>query len=64
MSNRPVNACVGCGFDPKPITEPNPGASKTERRAEALRTAVQRVPTPTSTAYAGAHALHAITENA
>lgn len=63
MSGRPVNACPGCGFQPKPMTYATPDATRAERAVEARCRAAHAVRHLDAT-FLGAAIHQALTENA
>jgi hypothetical protein len=58
-----VNACPGCGFQPKPMTYATPDASRIERALEARSRATQATQ-HLDAVFLGAAIQNAITENA
>lgn len=63
MSGRPVNACPGCGFNPKPQTPPTPTYTRAQRQIEA-RSRVAQATQHIDAVFLGAAIHQAITENA
>lgn len=62
MSGRPVNACPGCGFNPKPMTSPTPAYTRAQRQIEALSRVTQLL--GPDEPFLGIQIHQALTENA
>lgn len=58
-----MNACPGCGFNPKPMTYATPDATREERQVEARSRAAQATQ-HLDAVFLGAAIHQAVTENA